>query len=317
MRTKQSTFVASLFVLALALSTCLVLAAPSRATFPGQDGLIAFSSWTAGGYQISVVGSDGTGLRQVTPGTDVCIEPSISPDGNTIVFVQSTAHGGEICAITTAGADVRVLASGVVDDPSFSPDGSRLVFVRDNQVWVMNADGSQQRKLTRFGGHTRASSPTYSPNGRTIAFVAEVCLGRRSAKNRCKIMAMNTNGSRLRRLAYTSAPYSTWNAALKSWTPPTSGVSFSPGGKRIVYGAERYANTGEVIRLMNADGSSQRVLAGSKGYGWPCYSPSGRQIVCLDSHSQISVVSRGGTHWRQLVHVSPFATEPYWGPLAR
>src|SRR5207237_5547942 len=55
---------------------------------------------------------------------------------------------------------------------SWSPDGTRIAFDREEldisttDVWVMNADGSGQRRLARFGGQ-----PAWSPDGRTIAFV--------------------------------------------------------------------------------------------------------------------------------------------------
>lgn len=307
-RMKRSIILAC--VLVLAVSVGLVLAGPVRAAFPGHNGPIAFGSYVPSGYQILAVNPDGSGLRQVTPGTARCYEPNISPDGNTIVFVQSTTSGVEICATTTTGADPQVLASGVVDDPSFSSKGRRLVFVRNDQVWVMSADGSQQRRLTRFGGHTRASSPFYSPNGKTIVFVAEVNIGRPSPKNRCAILAMNADGSHLRRLAYTSQPN-------RTWIPPTSGVSFSPSGRTIIYGAQKYYKTGEVIRKMNADGTNQRNLRGSYGRGWPCFSPDGLQIVCLNRQGQLWVARANGTHWRQLITLSTFATEPYWGPQAR
>jgi Tol biopolymer transport system component len=123
---------------------------------------------------------------------------------------------------------------------------------------------------------------------------------------------MNADGTHLRRLAYTDV--------LGDW--PTMGVSFSPDGKTIVYGAfpKSAATTGEpIIDIMNADGTGQRLLPRSYGFGWPCHSPDGRQIVCLsDVHHQICVVSADGTHWRQLTHVAEGVYDAAnWGPHVR
>lgn len=64
-----------------------------------------------------------------------------------------------------------------VQDPQISPDGSQIVFGRrwvdkvndrwESSIWIMNADGSRQRKLLD------GSSPRWSPDGTRIAYLAE------------------------------------------------------------------------------------------------------------------------------------------------
>jgi TolB protein len=320
MRAKQAIIVVTC-VLGLALAAGLVVAASARATFPGRNGLIAFNSEVAAEEQIFVMNPDGSGLKQithVTAGTQWgAEEPSISPDGRTIVFVQWIGNTVEIRAMTTTGADSRHLATGQCEDPSFSPDGKQVVFVLHGQIWVMNADGTQQRRLTAFtAAEINAMgilSPSYSPDGRTIVFATSLWHDTHSPGNHCEILAMNADGSHLRRLAFTTeADYpggTTW------------GVSFSPDGKTIVYGAHT-SKDGFLVRLMNADGSNQRTLPRSYGFIWPSFSPDGRQILCVNGHHQVSVVNADGTHWRRLTHVAGgvyylYTNAPSWGPHVR
>src|SRR4051812_48337400 len=57
-----------------------------------------------------------------------------------------------------------------IADPQWSPDGRRLAFTRDDEIWIVEADGS---RLTRVvanpaGGH----DPRWSPDGRRLAFLS-------------------------------------------------------------------------------------------------------------------------------------------------
>ena len=71
---------------------------------------------------------------------------------------------------------------GIDTDPSFSPDGSKIVFESDRsgsqQLYVMNADGSNQRRLT-FGGGCVCSARTGAPTAQWIAFTRRGPDGRR------------------------------------------------------------------------------------------------------------------------------------------
>jgi Tol biopolymer transport system component len=46
-------------------------------------------------------------------------------------------------------------------DPSFSPDGAQITFKRRDEVWIMNADGSDPRRISTPGevGTAAAWSP--------------------------------------------------------------------------------------------------------------------------------------------------------------
>lgn len=99
--------------------------------------------------------------------------PSWSPDGSTIAFTYSAREarddpgpgespyiysGDDVYAVpATGGEPVQLTESGTDEDPAWSPDGSMIVFQSDRlavpptsapDLYLMNADGSNERRLT-------------------------------------------------------------------------------------------------------------------------------------------------------------------------
>ena len=75
----------------------------------------------------------------------------LSPDGETIAFDLL----GDIYLLPIEGGEARAIDSGLAwsMQPRFSPDGSEIAFVSDagggDNVWIMAADGSDARQLSR------------------------------------------------------------------------------------------------------------------------------------------------------------------------
>jgi hypothetical protein len=95
-------------------------------------------------------------MRQITSLRGTSYDPTWSPTGNSIAFVSTDSGGDEIYTVDPEGQVVQRLTFNTWEwdkHPSWSPDGSQIVFFsnRDTgrrQIWVMNADGSNQRNLS-------------------------------------------------------------------------------------------------------------------------------------------------------------------------
>src|SRR5262245_37759957 len=80
--------------------------------------------------------------------------PSVSPDGASVVYsTPATGHGDIYRYDRASKKNARLtLDPGYDGSPCYSKDGKEIFFVRElhdvGHVWVMNADGSHQRRLT-------------------------------------------------------------------------------------------------------------------------------------------------------------------------
>ncbi len=210
---------------------------------------IAFVRTFGGAGTISRMNADGTGLITITSG----FQPAWSPDGSQIAFA-SGFDGLDVHRVNAdgSGSVSRLTDSpGHDDEPAWSPDGSQIAFgsVRtgDYEVWVMNVDGSNQRRLTIGGG----LSPSWSPDGSRIAF---------NTLNDV-IYIMNADGSDQTQLT-------------RGWGP-----RWSPGGNRILFYHSGVEGNPDVY-VVSLDGTGRVNLTNHPAVDWfPAWSPDASQIV--------------------------------------
>jgi Tol biopolymer transport system component len=126
---------------------------------------IAFVGGTEASQDIYVADAGGSGATaRVTFAEGLKNSPAWSPDGNSIVYDSYEA----IRAVNVASGVITTLATGdETQRPSYSPDGSRIAFyrktlIRDEEgtvigkedgIYVMNADGTNEASLNAAGGY--------------------------------------------------------------------------------------------------------------------------------------------------------------------
>jgi TolB protein len=150
--------------------------------------------WTLNPYDIYTARPDGSDLRRLTHRQGYDAEPTISPDGRSIVFTSDRDGDLDIYVMDADGSNVRRLTNepGYDGGAFFTADGTQIVYrarrpeseeeladyrrllarnmVRPGRldIYVMNADGSNKRRVTNMPGANFAPFP--HPDGRRIIF---------------------------------------------------------------------------------------------------------------------------------------------------
>ena len=188
---------------------------------PGGTTII-FSGDLTGTQQIYEMDADGLNRHLLLndPGSND-INPRFSPDASMIAFSRCSAT----CVIYTVKSDgtgpLTPLTSATWNsfDPVWSPDGARIAFDSNQDgllsaVWVMNADGTNQQRLTAPA--LEASYPDWSPDGAHILFQDLCC------QFGTNIWVMDADGTGQKQLTHIRTKHQDGFA------------SYSPDGKKIV-----------------------------------------------------------------------------------
>jgi TolB protein len=208
--------------------------------------------WPLYPYNIFVADLDGSGLKKITDNPKYDAEPVISSDGNQIVFGSQRGGDFDIYSMNSDGSKVKRLTDGIGYDggPWFSPDGKKIVWrawypeteeekalwrqcMEKNYIipfpldlWVMDADGSNKKRIVRNGATNFA--PSWHPDGKRIIFSSNMDDWHEDIKkygHNFELYLINSDGTGLERITY--------NNVFDSFP------MFSPDGKKLVFSSNR------------------------------------------------------------------------------
>ena len=259
-----------------------------------RDGHVHFiHGWST--YEIYVMDADGSNPQNLTNDPNNDRDPSWSPDGKYIVFVSNRDRdkdrdghfNSEIYVMDADGGNPQNLTNdrNVDGAPSWSPDGKRIVFssTRDghfegdfgitDEIYVMDADGSNQQRLTE--NRKNDWDPVWSPDGKRIAFASD----RKGDFENFEIYVMDADGSNQQKLTENR-----FNDKDPVW---------SPDGKRIAFYSNREGNN--EIYVMDADDGDLQNLTNSPHAD---FNPA-----WLNSPFSVSPTGKKFTIWGQLKQV--------------
>ncbi len=201
-------------------------------------------------YDIFTAKADGSNVKRLTSTNAYDAEATLSPNGKTIVFTSTRDGDLDIYTMDTKGKNVKRLTTelGYDGGPFFSPDGKQIIYrayhpkteaevarykdrlandlIEPNnfELWVMNADGSNKRQVTKLGAASFA--PFFTPDGKSVIFSTNHFASDPRKRN-FDLALINLDGTGLERV--------TFNETFDGFP------MFSPDGKKLVFASNRNA----------------------------------------------------------------------------
>src|SRR2546426_4463701 len=226
------------------------------------SGRLAVTTVDRGGMWVAVVNADGSGSRRLTAAPGHSVTPVWAPDGTRVAFVRRLGSASRpVAGNADRTGETPLTPEGDNTAPAWSPDGRLIAFVTRGEehpdLYVMSADGTDQRRLTRNGVLLRPGivQPAWLPGSRAIAFVERI------GRFEQQISTINTDGTGYRRFATGYAP------------------AWSPDGRKVGFVVARHSDA--QIYVANADGTAPLKLTPSSVNLLPTWSPDGTQLAFL------------------------------------
>jgi TolB protein len=265
----------------------------------GNADVIAFSSRHEGNPEIYVMNLDGTGLTRLTYNENRDGYPAWSPDGSKIAFYAYEDDTTWSINLMDSDGQNRVRLTYETNvrhaSPVWSPDGTTIAFSRMSessaQIWLVDADGGNPRRL----GELEGFAPQWSPDGKWFAFCTTP-VG--------EIHVAGADGSNPRQLTDNEVD-DMWPA----WSPDGSKIAFMSG-----------ENEHHQIWVMNFDGSEKTRLTNNSFDDWrPIWSPDGARIAFMSFRGDIAgvfLMGGDGGDERHLTPFSDYAMQVAWRPTS-
>ena len=287
---------------------------------------------------IAVAAAQAPALRSAIAFVSTRDDPSADPT----VDLRRAVHATEIYLMDGDGTNARRITNNAYGEgfPALSPDGSRIVFesnrlrteaepLNTSDLFVMNADGTDQRKLVR------GTSASWSPDGQQIAFHASASGSGRPISTNPGAAAADADifVARIDALLRGAPPENlTHNPAAVDDDP-----DWSPDGRRIAFTShdttdrtDDHVSAEIYVITVGERGAPVRLTNNTEEERAPAWSPNGTRLVfsCRKGDPaqpgggglrtfELCVMNADGTDLRRVTNNAVPELTPTWSPDGR
>ncbi len=222
--------------------------------------------------EIFTIKPNGQDEERITKNARMELFPSWSQDGKKILCAidelgtEIVTNKEEIILIDSSTKKEKSLSinSGA---PNFSPNGKKIVFIRDGNLWIMDDDGDNQKKITKFSEDSSLGNACWSTDGKTLIFAYKT-----DDKNKTgfDIFRISISGTSLQRL--TKGKENEIDPAI------------SPDGQTIIFSKEK--KSGYELVMMKPNGKDQKIFLPVKDGGiQTTWAPDGKMLAFVKDES--------------------------------
>ena len=213
-------------------------------------------------FDLYTANREGLLLERLTDAPGYDAEATVAPDGSRIVFTSDRSGDLELYTMAPDGSDVQQITDSLGYDGGafFSPDSKMLVYrasrpksaeeqrvykdllakhvvqPSEMELYVANADGTGQRRVTNLGGANWA--PYFHPNGERIIFSSNHHVQDKGGRQ-FNLFSIKLDGTDLRQV--------TFDDAFDAFP------MFSPDGTQLVFSSNRNNGGTRATNLFIAD----------------------------------------------------------------
>lgn len=254
-------------------------------------------------HSLVVSDSDGQNTQVALRSKEPIISLAWSPDGTRLAYVSFEERNGiskPIVYVHTLASGRRIIVAnerGSNSSPAWSPDGKRLavVLTRDgnSQIYTVNADGTELRRVTRTSGID--TEPTFTPDGANIYFTSD-------RGGSAQIYRVPAEGGEARRVSFGG--------------PFNARPQVSPDGKHLAYITRR--DRGFRVAVMDLASRQETLLSEGPKDDSPSFAPNSRWVIYSSRLGERNILSAVSLDGRLRTRLSAEGSEvkgPAWGRL--
>ena len=218
-----------------------------------EQGTITFVARINGNYDLFTMNPDGSDKQRITSTEGDEAHPSWNPDKTKIVYSSEVGEFYQLFKINPDGSHRVQLTHDEQNNwlPQYSPNGLEIVFTKENDLYLMDSNGTNERPLTDGRG------AKWHPTQPKVVYTDGPFLG-------AKLFTINIDGNNREQLTFGNSD--------------DVSPAYNKTGSQIIY-THRRNNSYDLFR-MNQDGTQQvPISTGVQKIYAPMFSPDNAKII--------------------------------------